>query len=249
MAELDYHLSSDELDLAYHYHLALRGHNINPMIDAATPLLGMVLRLKELADRDIPKGLYQQVVRDITAIEHTLQAQHYEPAVVVSFRYILCTFIDEIALGHGWDRQSDWYKQSLLTHFHNETWGGEKVYLLLDKLLTEPKRYKELLEFLFLCFSLGFRGRYKVQQSSVEFNEIYQNLYRYIRELTPEPGQIVLHHTPNLKKSRYLLLKKWGIKHYACLGLIILSGIYSVYAFKLHYQTQAILKQIGNLLH
>lgn len=47
-------------------------------------------------------------------------------------------------------------------HFHNEAWGGEKVFILLERLMREPKRYQDLLEFLYICFSLGFRGRYKV---------------------------------------------------------------------------------------
>lgn len=249
MLQIEKNYIEDNQDLEYHYHLPLRGNNINPMIDASTPLLGMVLRLKEFSEVEIPKDLYQQIVRDIKSIEHSLQAQHYEPAVVVSFRYILCTFIDEIALGHGWDRQSDWYKQSLLTHFHNETWGGEKVYILLDKLVTEPKRYKDLLEFMYLCFSLGFRGRYKVHQHSPEFNEIYQNLYRYIQDLNEDKYNIVIHQTPEIERTRYFLIKKWRIKHYAILGIILLAGIYCIYYLKLHSQTQDILKQIANLLH
>lgn len=238
----------DNQDLEYHYHLPLRGNNLNPIIDSATPLLGMVLRLREFSELEIPKNLYQQVVRDIKSIEHFLQSQHYEPAIVISFRYILCTFIDEVALGHGWDRQSDWYKQSLLTHFHNETWGGEKVYILLDKLLTEPKRYKDLLEFIYLCFSLGFRGRYKVNQNSSEFDNIYQNLYRYIYDLNEKEYNIVLYQAPEKMESRYFLKKKWSIKNYALLGVSLLVGIYCIYALKLHSQTQDILKQIANLL-
>ena len=66
-----------------------------------------------------------------------------------------------------------------LTYFHNETWGGEKVYILLDKLLAEPKRYIDLLEFIYICFSLGFRGRYKIEtQNSEEFELIYKKIAR-----------------------------------------------------------------------
>ncbi|VEA03413.1 Aec26 [Salmonella enterica subsp. enterica serovar Sanjuan] len=40
--------------------------------------------------------------------------------------------------------------------------------------MREPKRYQDLLEFLYLCFSLGFRGRYKVAaQDQGEFEQIY----------------------------------------------------------------------------
>lgn len=144
------------------YHLALRGNSLNPMIDAATPLLGMVMRLSTMNSQTMPEHLFAQVVTDVQAVEQLLQEQGYEPGVIISFRYILCTFIDEAALGNGWSNKNEWIKQSLLVHFHNEAWGGEKVFILLERLIRESKRYQDLLEFLWLCFSLGFRGRYKV---------------------------------------------------------------------------------------
>lgn len=83
------------------YRLALRGNSLNPMIDAATPLLGMVMRLSTMNSQAMPEHLFAQVVTDVQAVEQLLQEQGYEPGVIVSFRYILCTFIDEAALGNG----------------------------------------------------------------------------------------------------------------------------------------------------
>ena len=77
------------------YRLALRGNSLNPMIDAATPLLGMVMRLSTMNSQAMPEHLFAQVVTDVQAVEQLLQEQGYEPGVIVSFRYILCTFIDE----------------------------------------------------------------------------------------------------------------------------------------------------------
>lgn len=45
------------------YHLALRGNSLNPMIDAATPLLGMVMRLSTMNSQTMPEHLFAQVVR------------------------------------------------------------------------------------------------------------------------------------------------------------------------------------------
>lgn len=87
------------------YHLALRGNSLNPMIDAATPLLGMVMRLSTMNSQTMPEHLFAQVVTDVQAVEQLLQEQGYEPGVIISFRYILCTFIDEAALGNGWSNK------------------------------------------------------------------------------------------------------------------------------------------------
>ena len=89
------------------YHLALRGNSLNPMIDAATPLLGMVMRLSTMNSQTMPEHLFAQVVTDVQAVEQLLQEQGYEPGVIISFRYILCTFIDEAALGNGWSNKNE----------------------------------------------------------------------------------------------------------------------------------------------
>lgn len=140
------------------YRLALRGNSLNPMIDAATPLLGMVMRLSTMNSQAMPEHLFAQVVTDVQAVEQLLQEQGYEPGVIVSFRYILCTFIDEAALGNGWSNKNEWIKQSLLVHFHNEAWGGEKVFILLERLIREPIRYQDLLEFYTFVFRSAFAG-------------------------------------------------------------------------------------------
>lgn len=58
------------------------------------------------------------------------------------------------------------------------------MFILLERLIREPVRYRDLLEFLYLCFSLGFRGRYKVaMQQQDEFERIYQRLHHVLHKL------------------------------------------------------------------
>ncbi|WP_114192122.1 type IVB secretion system protein IcmH/DotU [Edaphovirga cremea] len=239
---------SDGLNLRQ-YHLLLRGESLNPMIDAATPLLGMVLRLKSMGSQPLPEQLYLQVVADIQSIEQLLQTQGYEPGAIVSFRYVLCTFIDEVALGHGWNSENGWLKQSLLVQFHNETWGGEKVFILLDRLMSEPQRYKDLLEFIYLCFCLGYRGRYKIiAQSPEEFDRIFRRLYTVIRQVRGEPESLVLHHNATKEGGRYHLTKRLAIRHLLVGGVAILLVIYFFYQMRLNVQTGDILHQLNGLL-
>ena len=211
------------------YQLPLRGNNINPMIDAATPLLGMVLRMKAMSETPLSEKLYQQVVMDITSIEQQLQIQGYEPGAIVSFRYVLCTFIDETALGLGWDQDNGWVKQSLLVHFHNESWGGEKVFVLIERLLGEPKRYLDLIEFIYLCLCLGYRGRYKVSAGqNDEFNHLLRRLQK--------------------QQSRYRLGKRLGARYILIGTAVFALIIYSIYSSRLNYQTLSIVEQLNTLL-
>lgn len=49
------------------------------MIDAATPLLGMVMRVASMNSHAMPEHLFAQVVTDVQAVEQLLQEQGYEP--------------------------------------------------------------------------------------------------------------------------------------------------------------------------
>ncbi|EMI5490669.1 type IVB secretion system protein IcmH/DotU [Providencia stuartii] len=235
--------------LQKNYQLPLRGNSINPMIDAATPLLGMVLRMKAMSETPLSEKLYQQVVTDITSIEQQLQTQGYEPGAIVSFRYVLCTFIDETALGLGWDQQNDWVKQSLLVHFHNESWGGEKVFVLIERLLGEPKRYLDLLEFIYLCLCLGYRGRYKVTTGqNDEFNHLLRRLQKQIQQLRGDAKPIVLFDEGGNKHHRYRLGKRFGVRYIVIAVVILAAVIYTIYSSRLNHQTLSIVEQLNTLL-
>lgn len=238
----------DEAITRRHYSLPLRGNSLNPMIDAATPLLGMVMRLATMNSQSMPEHLFSQVVTDVQAVEQVLQEQGYEPGVIVSFRYILCTFIDEAALGNGWSNNNEWIKQSLLVHFHNEAWGGEKVFILLERLVREPKRYQDLLEFLYMCFSLGFRGRYKVAlQNPDEFEQIYRRLHHVLHTLRGD-APFPLLHQDKTQSGHYQLMKRLTIKHIFVGGVVVLALFYLFYMMRLESQTQDILHQLNRLL-
>ncbi len=176
------------------YQLPLRGESLNAMIDTATPLLGMVLRLKDMENQALPDQLYQQVVTDIRAIEQYLQTKGYEPGAIISFRYVLCTFIDETALGHGWNTQNGWLQQSLLVHFHNETWGGEKVYVLLERLMGGTQALPRPAGVYLSLFCLGYRGRYKVtSQNGDDFERLFRRLHHQLQQLRGDAPPTVLY--------------------------------------------------------
>ena len=73
--------------------------------------------------------------------------------------YFLCSLIDETVLNTPWGNQSNWGHHSLLIQFHNEAWGGERFFQILDRLKQQPAQGLNLLELAYLCLSLGFEGK------------------------------------------------------------------------------------------
>lgn len=146
------------------YWFQLRGDNPNVLIDAATPLFGLSLRVRTLTECDNIEQIYRQTIEEIKAIEIELTEQGYEHAILMAYRYILCAFLDESVMGTEWGASSLWAEHSMLSRFHNETWGGEKVFTILSRLEGEPHRYQALLAFIYHCLILGFEGKYRVME-------------------------------------------------------------------------------------
>lgn len=231
------------------YSLSLRGGNINPIIDAATPLLGMILRIQDLsAPISDPEYLYRQIVTDIQSIEQQLEINGYEPGSIVTFRYVLCSFIDECIMSSEASLAKFWSHKSLLIHFHNEGWGGERVFQITERLMNEPKRYKDMLEFIYLCFGLGFRGRYKVQNpNSDEFERLFRRLNTLLTSLNGEPASTRLHHGTS-EPADYRMTKEITKKHlvWGAIGTLIFA--YCLYLLSLNSQSASILEQLNQLL-
>ena len=118
----------------------LRGHSINPLVDIAQPLFGLVMRLRRMMDlpqEDVSR-LYENVRDHITALSEEVRQLGYDGATQLSFRYALCAFIDEAVMATPWGVGSRWKGRSLLSYHHNETWGGEKFFTVLARMQMQP---------------------------------------------------------------------------------------------------------------
>ena len=227
----------------------LRGLEDNRLIDAATPLLGLVIRVRRLADFQGVENLYQQVVDEVAAIDRELVEQGYERPTVVAYRYVLCAFIDEAVLGTDWGAHSVWSQHSLLSRFHNETWGGEKVFAITARMEQEPERYRDMLEFIYLCLCLGFEGRYKVMTNGRdEYEQIIRGLYEQIRGLRrdeePQPLTRALDNVTPARNRLRTGLPLWGIG-----GLFVaaMAGVYTLYNIALNERIRDVLSVLEQL--
>lgn len=154
---------------------------INPLVQAAVPLLVLAGRLRGQIQQADVESLRRQSVQEVRAFEDRAKRAGVPAEDVLAARYALCTVIDEAVLTTPWGAQSGWASQSLLVTFHRETSGGEKFFQILDRVLTEPQRYLALLELLYVCLALGFEGRYRLDdRGQARLAEIREDLYRRI---------------------------------------------------------------------
>ncbi len=77
--------------------------------------------------------------------------------------WFVAALLDDIALNTPWGGHSDWPRQPLVTGLSGDVNAGTKFFDLLEELQRYANRDPELLELAYLCVSLGFRGKYRVQ--------------------------------------------------------------------------------------
>jgi type VI secretion system protein ImpK len=141
---------------------ALMSASLNPLVSAASPLLSAAPRIRAMVQHPNPAGLKDALADGIRKFEAQARAEGLPNEQVIAARYILCTLLDESAASTPWGGSGVWANQSLLVLFHNETWGGEKVFQLMSKLAENVPANRNLLELMYVVLAFGFEGRYRV---------------------------------------------------------------------------------------
>lgn len=167
---------------------AMMGASLNPLVAAAMPLLAAAPRVRHTARHPNPGALKESLAEGLRKFEAQARAQGLPNEQVIAARYILCTFLDESAASTPWGGSGAWSASSLLVQFHNETWGGEKVFQLMSKLAENVDANRNLLELLYVVLGLGFEGRYRViDNGRAQLDSVRQRLAQLLGQgRTPE---------------------------------------------------------------
>ncbi|EKO3626161.1 type IVB secretion system protein IcmH/DotU [Vibrio metschnikovii] len=241
--------SAEQMNHDQDYWFQLRGNNSNSLIDAATPLFGLALRVRSLTECANIEQIYKQAIEEIKAIEIELTEQGFDHAILMAYRYILCAVLDEAVMGTDWGSSSLWAEHSMLSRFHNETWGGEKVFTILSRLEGEPERYRLLLEFIYHCLILGFEGKYRVMDNGRnEREKVISRLHNIINSLDDNEPKELTSATEHVVKSKYKLSRQLPIWSVLLGFLIIWVGVFLGYSYLLHTKSSDVLNQLNQIL-
>jgi type VI secretion system protein ImpK len=160
------------------------------LIAAAAPLFLVVAQLRNMVENADVDALRRRIVEQLRRFEERAVRYQARGGDVSAARYVMCALIDEAVMTTPWGSASGWSDNSLLNQFHNETWGGEKVFQILARVQQEPTKYLALLKLLDLCLLMGFEGKYRVVEGGRErLDELREELGRVLREHAPPPRQ------------------------------------------------------------
>jgi type VI secretion system protein ImpK len=205
--------------------------SLSPLISLAATILSEVVRLKNSYQAEDLHSLKERLSAEIRLFEHHALQDSGDSSEVMAARYVLCTVIDEAVVTTPWGNESAWSQMSLLSSFHNETFGGEKFFQLLERLSRNPVKHLHLLELMYLCLSLGFEGKYRVMsRGTLELEVIRDSLYRQIRQLRGDIPREISPHWQGLQGERGHFVRAapwWAVALFTLLSLGVMYGGFS----------------------
>jgi type VI secretion system protein ImpK len=218
----------------------------NSLVASASWLLSEVVRLKHCATGEDLPSLNQRLSAALEHFADSALRGGVESSQVSTARYVLCTVVDEAVVTTAWGKESEWSQMSLLSRFHNETSGGEKFFQLLDRLSKNPVKHLSMLELMYLCLSLGFEGKYRIQaRGLLELENLRDALFRQIRLIRADaPAELSKRgdgHEAIERQSLVRIVPWWMI---ALITVMCLVVMYSGFAWVLSEQRAVVLQPL-----
>lgn len=222
---------------------------LNPLVQAATPLLVLAGRLRgQVAQADVD-ALRRQATQAIRSFEDHARAAGIAPDDIQAARFALCTVIDEAVMNTPWGSQSGWSAQSLLITFYQKASGGVEFFGLLDRVSADPPRYVALLELLYICLALGFEGKFRLdERGAAKLADIRSNLYRRIQAVHGAPEAELSPHWRGVEDRRNAVIRFVPLWVVAAATVALLFGAYILFSRTLSSRAEpvnALLAQMG----
>jgi len=175
-----------------HANLSALG-GLNALIAMANPILGAVPQIRRALKHPDPAGLRANLRDQIESLQMSAMSADLPGDLVDTAVYALCALLDESAAATPWG--GTWIDNGLLKEMLGETGGGEGFFARLDKISASQSPDNadnaDLLEFYYVCLTLGFEGRYrKAEDGRQALNHIRRGLYAFISRRRPRPDEL-----------------------------------------------------------
>ena len=221
---------------------------LNPLVNAASTLIAVFEKTRVSVSHPDVGGLHQRLVNEIKAFENSAKAAGIKPEIVLSARYAACVALDEAVLNTPWGSESAWPQRTLLSVFHNETSGGEKFFLILDRMKEQPAENLYILEMMYIFLSLGFEGKYRVIHRGRDMIEqMRDDLFTIIRRQRGEYERSLSPSWQGLGKTRNSLINYIPMWVIASIVSAILFLSYSGFRVWLYDSSSLVVEQLDEI--
>lgn len=224
----------------------------NPLLEAAGSLLRAQADMPLYLETDAIVALRALLEQEVHLFQKLCEQANIRHDHMLGASYCLCTALDEAATQTVWGKLGssgvEWITTGLASALHEDRQGGDKVYLLIGRLMTEPQQHLDLLEVIYRVLSLGFEGRYRYEADGRRKHEtVRQRLYN---ELSAQRGAVPVALSPHWqtdvksKRQSFYDFPVWIT--FVVLSLILLA-LFGYYKYALLNRGADVQKQIADI--
>jgi type VI secretion system protein ImpK len=225
----------------------------NPLLEASRVLLRAQADMPEtLASKQAVAALRSLLEQELRVFQKLCEQANIRRDHMIGTRYCLCTALDEAAMQTAWGKGGasgvEWVTNGLATIFHEDRQGGDKVYLLIGRLMTEPQEHQDLLQVIYRILSLGFEGRYRYEADGHRKHDaVRQRLYNEIMsQRGPVPVALSPHWQSDVKGGRASFYD-FPVWITVVVLSVILLGLLGYFKYELLNRSAAVQKQIADI--
>lgn len=140
----------------------------NPLIRAFSALLGIAPELQRATAPDNPDVLRNRLQDNLVHARDAAVSMGVPLTRADQAAWFVGALLDDVAINTPWGGASGWPRQPLVASMYGNVDAGERFFDLSSELLRYPERDPQLLELVFLCLSLGFRGKHRIDGAAGE---------------------------------------------------------------------------------
>lgn len=225
---------------------------LNPLADCAGYLFSLVGKLKLLKSYRHLSKLQKDMIDAIRSFEEAAKTLQYSGECILVSRYAMCATVDDVFANTPWGAQGQWDSYRLLAAFNQEAPHQDRFFVILERIIKDPVLYIDVMEFMYICLSLGYKGQYRsTEYSNNQLEQITNTLYKRIRahrgdfckKLSPYPIKAL----PLMPRTTQLDLTRWLILFATATSL---AALFTGFGWMLNHvanQTYHDLMQMGHV--
>lgn len=226
----------------------------NPLLEACRVLLRALAdlpKISELSPASL-KALRNALVMEVGVLNSLCVKANVRTDHVIAARYCLCTALDEVAMQSSWAQvngNSDiWAARSLINTCGMDGQGGDKIYLLVGRLMQDAAEHRDLLEVIYRILSLGFEGRFRhIADGSRKHHAVRTQIFNVISGgRGAVPMALSPHAKTDVRRGRFStwVFPVW-VTALACAALLL--GVYGYDKYQLSTASEAQVRRLQSI--
>ncbi len=188
-----------------------------------TDIFLIVIKMRDAKDLGETAALRKLIIYYLKQFEKNCSVLGVKSEVVNSVKYALVAILDETVLSIPGEARDFWIGNPMQLEIFGDNIAGQEFYNKLDKLLANPETNSDALEVFYLCLSLGFQGKYLIDNAE-EREKVIVNLARTLIKSKNTNVDILSPHA-----ARLTIMKKLrGVKRPVSVPNWVLGTVMSI---------------------